>query len=95
LSLLGAMVFLHPVTPVKPDSIKLPTFLFEFTFDTTRAAVNMLYHGVYRLYPRIRWLLAHAGGALPFLSYRTSLFTIMPVLADGLDLPVLDKVEVF
>lgn len=94
LNALGAMVFLHPVTPVKPDNIVLPTFLFEFTFDTTRAAVNMLYNGVYRLNPRIRWLLAHAGGTLPFLSYRTSLFTITPVLAQSLGLPALNEVDV-
>ncbi len=94
LNTLGAMVFLHPVTPVKPDNIVLPTFLFEFTFDTTRAAVNMLYNGVYRTYPNIRWLLAHAGGTLPFLSYRTSLFTLTPAAADALSLPVLNEVEV-
>lgn len=94
LNTLGAMVFLHPVTPVKPDNIVLPTFLFEFTFDTTRAAVNMLYNGVYRLNPRIRWLLAHAGGTLPFLSYRTSLFTITPVLAQSLGLEALNEVDV-
>lgn len=94
LNLLGAMVFVHPVTPVKPDSIILPTFLFEFTFDTTRAGVNMLYNGIYRLYPRIRWLMAHAGGTLPFLSYRTSLFTVTPVLAQALGLPQLNQVEV-
>lgn len=94
LNALGAMVFLHPVTPVKPDNIVLPTFLFEFTFDTTRAVVNMLYHGVFRRYPNIRWLLAHAGGAIPFLSYRTSLFTVTPVLAQNLGLPVLSEAEV-
>lgn len=94
LNALGAMVFLHPVTPVKPDNIVLPTFLFEFTFDTTRAVVNMLYHGVFRRYPNIRWLLAHAGGAIPFLSYRTSLFTVTPVLAQNLGLPQLSELEV-
>ncbi len=95
LNALGVMVFVHPVTPVKPDNIVLPTFLFEFTFDTTRAAVNMLYMGVYRLFPNIRWLLAHAGGTLPFLAYRTSLFTLTPAAADALGLPVLNDVEVF
>lgn len=95
LNALGAMVFLHPVTPVKPDNIVLPTFLFEFTFDTTRAVVNMLYHGVFKRYPNIRWLLAHAGGTIPFLSYRTSLFTLTPVAAQNLGLPVLSEVEVF
>lgn len=92
---LGAMVFVHPVTPVKPDGIALPSFLFEFTFDTTRAAVNMLYSGTYRQFPRIRWLLAHAGGTLPFLAYRTSLLTVAPALADNLGLEILNDVEVF
>ena len=92
---LEAMVFLHPVTPVKPAAITLPSFLFEFTFDTTRAAVNMLYNGTYRKFPRIRWLLAHAGGTLPFLAYRTSLLTLSPALADNLGLEILDQVELF
>lgn len=95
LNRLGAMVFLHPVTPVKPDNIKLPTFLFEFTFDTTRAAINMLYMGVYRLFPNIRWLLAHAGGTLPFLAYRSSLFTASPALAQNLNFPELENINAF
>ena len=95
LNRLGAMVFLHPVTPVKPDSIKLPTFLFEFTFDTTRAAINMLYMGVYRLFPNIRWLLAHAGGTLPFLAYRSSLFTVSPAAAQNLNFPELENLNAF
>ncbi len=89
LNALGAMVFVHPVTPSAYPDLGLPTFLFEFTFDTTRAAVNMLYHGVYTRYRNIRWLLAHAGGTLPFLAYRTSLLTVSPVLAQNLGFPQL------
>ena len=91
---LEAMVFLHPVTPSAVPTIPVLstfTFLYEFPFDTTRAAVNMLYNGVFELYPKIRWLLAHAGGALPFLAYRTSVLTIYPVLAQNLDIPSLDN----
>lgn len=73
---LGAMVFIHPVTPKSPPDLGLPTFLYEFPFDTTRAAVNLLYKGVFARYPRIRWLLAHAGGAIPYLSYRTGLLKL-------------------
>lgn len=90
LNRLGAMVFVHPVTPAAMPSLGLPTFLFEFTFDTTRAAVNMLYHGIYSRYPGIRWLLAHAGGTLPFLAYRESLLTLYPALAQNLGLDGLD-----
>lgn len=94
LNALGAMVFLHPVTPSAVPAIPVLssfTFLYEFPFDTTRAAVNMLYNGVFERYPNIRWLLAHAGGALPFLAYRTSVLTIYPVLAQNLDIPGLDN----
>jgi predicted TIM-barrel fold metal-dependent hydrolase len=89
---LGAFVFLHPVTPSAVPAIPLLsgfTFLYEFPFDTTRAAVNMLYNGVFELYPDIRWLLAHAGGALPFLANRVSVLTVYPVLAQNLDIPSL------
>lgn len=81
---LGAFVFLHPVTPSTYPDIGLPTFLYEFVFDTTRAVVNLLYHGVFRRYPNIRWLVAHAGGTVPFIAYRTSLLTGTPVVAQNL-----------
>jgi predicted TIM-barrel fold metal-dependent hydrolase len=76
LNTLGAMVFIHPVTPKAPPDLGLPSFLFEFPFDTTRAAVNLLYKGVFSRYPRIRWLLAHAGGTVPYLSYRSALLKL-------------------
>ncbi|MGW2344383.1 amidohydrolase family protein [Streptomyces sp. NPDC001661] len=78
---LGAMVFIHPVTPQDYPDLGLPPFLYEFTFDTTRALVNMLYKGVYTHHRRIRWLAAHAGGTLPYISYRTSLLTLTPAVA--------------
>ncbi|MEV5013449.1 amidohydrolase family protein [Streptomyces sp. NPDC053780] len=81
LNSLGAMVFIHPVSPLNAPDLGLPPFLYEFTFDTTRALVNMLYKGVYARYPRIRWLAAHAGGTLPYISYRTSLLTLTPAIA--------------
>jgi predicted TIM-barrel fold metal-dependent hydrolase len=89
---LEAFVFLHPVTPSAVPAIPLLsnfTFLYEFPFDTTRAAVNLLYNGAFELYPKIRWLLAHAGGALPFLANRVSVLTVYPVLAQNLDIPSL------
>ncbi|MFB7715220.1 amidohydrolase family protein [Streptomyces sp. NPDC056105] len=81
---LGAMVFIHPVTPQAYPDLGLPPFLYEFTFDTTRALVNMLYKGVYTRHGRIRWLAAHAGGTLPYISYRTSLLTLTPAIAQQL-----------
>ena len=97
---LGAMVFLHPVTPPAAPDLGLPAFLFEFPFDTTRAAVNLSYKGVFTRYSLVRWLLAHAGGALPFLAYRTSLLQYAtPVMqnlgVEGLDDQNLDYVRLF
>lgn len=36
----------------------------EFLCDTTRAATNLIFSGTMKKYPRIRWILAHAGGCL-------------------------------
>ncbi|GLP66468.1 amidohydrolase [Streptomyces sp. TUS-ST3] len=92
---LGAMVFIHPATPQHAPGLGLPAFLYEFTFDTTRALVNMLYKKTYVNYPRIRWIGAHAGGTLPFLSYRTSLLYSKTVgLAQTLGLDGLDDANV-
>lgn len=88
---MGAMVFLHPVTPSEMPDLGLPPFLFEFPFDTTRAVVNMCYKNVLLRYPNIRWLLAHAGGTVPFLAYRTSLLRYYSAIAQNLGLDGLDN----
>ena len=73
---LEAMVFIHPVAPpVQPD-LKMPTFVLEFPFETTRAVTNMLYKGIFWRYPKIRWLLPHAGGTIPFVSHRAGLLAL-------------------
>ena len=91
LNALGAFVFVHPVTPSAAPDLGLPTFLYEFPFDTTRAAVNLSYRGVFTRHPRIRWLLAHAGGTLPFLAYRTSLLQLSAPIAQNLGIDDLDE----
>jgi predicted TIM-barrel fold metal-dependent hydrolase len=90
LNQLGAMVFVHPVTPVHPD-LGLPAFLFEFPFDTTRAAVNLSYQSAFTRFPFVRWLLAHAGGTLPFLAYRTSLLQYVTPIMQNTGLGILDE----
>lgn len=80
----GAKVFLHPVTPAAYPELNLPTFLYEFTFDTTRAVVNMLYRQVFERFPNINWILSHAGGAIPYLAYRTGLLTATPAVSQAI-----------
>lgn len=73
---LGAYVFIHPVAPPVRPELSMPNFVLDFPFETTRAVTNMLYKGIYLRYPNIRWQLAHAGGTIPFLSYRSALLAL-------------------
>lgn len=72
-------VFVHPNMHATSEAIGLetPGFLIEFLCDTTRAAVNLILSGTMERYPRIRWILAHAGGFLPYVAWRVSLANLM------------------
>ncbi len=72
----AAIVFLHPTLPLQrlvPDVAIDPPIL-EFVFETTRAVGNMLFTGVLERFPRIRFIVAHLGGTIPFVSWRLQLF---------------------
>jgi predicted TIM-barrel fold metal-dependent hydrolase len=49
-----------------------PGFMMEYVFDTTRAAVNLVFSGAIKRFPRIRFVLAHAGGLMPYFAWRLS-----------------------
>lgn len=77
----GVFVFIHPAMPPNIAGLKLklwPSFI-EYAFDTTRVAANLIYHGFMGRYPNIKWILAHAGGTLPFLSTRLHLMEELEV----------------
>ncbi|MCY1496100.1 Amidohydrolase [compost metagenome] len=67
-----AVVFVHPNLHATSVNIGLniPGFLIEFLCDTTRAAINLILSGTQEKYPNTRWILAHAGGFLPFVARR-------------------------
>jgi aminocarboxymuconate-semialdehyde decarboxylase len=44
--------------------------LVGFLFDTTLAAASLVFAGVPRAFPRIKWVLGHLGGAIPYLAER-------------------------
>jgi predicted TIM-barrel fold metal-dependent hydrolase len=71
----SAVVFVHPASPAYVPTLKLNLWAayIEYPFETTRVAANLIYNGVMKRYPRIKWILAHAGGALPYLSVRLRL----------------------
>lgn len=67
----GAYVFVHPAAP--PHALPLPEhpiWLYEFTFDTTRAVANLIYSGTLERCPDVRLQVAHLGGTAPFLAHR-------------------------
>src|SRR5438128_681295 len=62
-------VFIHPMIPVaaEPFSEYVLGPIVGFPFDTTLAVAKLCYAGVFKQLPNIRWLVAHAGGASPYL----------------------------
>jgi aminocarboxymuconate-semialdehyde decarboxylase len=70
---MGLCVFLHPMIPAAGQE-SLREFVLgpivAFPFDTTLAVARMCYAGLFREFGRIRWVIAHAGGAIPWLMER-------------------------
>jgi predicted TIM-barrel fold metal-dependent hydrolase len=66
----AAVVFIHPGKPAIPVLPELPGPIVDYPFDTTRTAVHLALHGVLEKYPRVRIILAHAGGFLPYAAHR-------------------------
>jgi aminocarboxymuconate-semialdehyde decarboxylase len=69
---LNAVFYIHPNFPVGVEAMTeywlMP--LVGFTFDTTLAAAKLVFSGVVETFPRIKWVLAHLGGAIPYLAER-------------------------
>lgn len=69
---LGAVLHIHPTSPVGVEAMSdywlMP--LVGFLADTTLAAAKLVFAGVPEQYPRIKWVLGHLGGAIPYLAER-------------------------
>ena len=70
----AALVTIHPTSPCgwEQTSFGRPRPMVEFLFDTTRAVVNLALNGVLDRYPAIRWVIPHAGAALPVMADRVA-----------------------
>ncbi|KUJ64067.1 amidohydrolase [Streptomyces albus subsp. albus] len=66
----AAVLLIHPTAPPGAVLPELPAPLVDFPYDTTRAALHLVVNGVPRRYPRIRMILPHAGGFLPYAAHR-------------------------
>lgn len=93
LDALGATVVAHPTAAGIRPRTGLPPAMLDAPFHTTRALVQLSYHGVFTAYPRIRWMFTDAGGTLPYLAYRTSLLQVTPALAQNLGISLEDLDE--
>jgi len=69
---LEAVFDIHPSFPVGVEAMTdywlMP--LLGFTFDTTLAAAKLVFSGVVEKFPKIRWILGHLGGTIPYLAER-------------------------
>jgi aminocarboxymuconate-semialdehyde decarboxylase len=69
---LEAVLHIHPTNPVGVEAMLdywlMP--LVGFLMDTTLAAASLVFSGVVERFPKIRWVLGHLGGAIPYLAER-------------------------
>lgn len=87
-----AVVFIHPALHPSSRNLALPWpgFMMEYLFDTTRAVVNLVFSGAIDRFPRIRWVLPHAGGVVPYFAWRLS---VSPMIDSRL--PQLSQEDVY
>ena len=65
-----AVVFVHPGELPAEPAPGIPAFTADFLLETVRAATGLALNGSLEKYDGIRWILAHAGGFLPYISHR-------------------------
>jgi len=65
-------IFLHPMLPAASEPFKEYVLgpIVGFPMDTTLAVARMCYDGMFKDFPDIRWIIAHIGGAVPYLLER-------------------------
>jgi predicted TIM-barrel fold metal-dependent hydrolase len=72
----SAVVFLHPTSPPQWRQVALdrPRPMIEFLFDSARAVTDLALTGIFSRYPKIRFIVTHAGGVLELLGGRLDRF---------------------
>ncbi|MEU3294377.1 amidohydrolase family protein [Streptomyces longwoodensis] len=64
------VLFIHPTALPGPRVDGITSGVVDFLADSTRAAVNLVKHDCPRRYPRLRVLLSHGGGYVPYAATR-------------------------
>lgn len=80
-----AVVFIHPNTPpgIECSHLGLPESMMDVCFDTTRTVFSLIVNGVTKNYPGVRFVLAHAGGVVPYIAARVGITASMLANASG------------
>ena len=67
-----AVVYVHPTCPQCCRGLiaEVPDHLIEFATDTTRTIASLMLTGTAHRCRDIRFIFAHAGGAMPFITER-------------------------
>lgn len=65
-------IFLHPMLPLASEPYQEYVLgpIIGFPADTTLAVARMCFDGMFKDFPDIRWIIGHAGGAIPYLMER-------------------------
>lgn len=66
----STVVYIHPSDP--PDKGIPASILFpiDTALETVRAAMSLLYGGVFERYPKVKFIFSHCGGITPYLAHR-------------------------
>jgi predicted TIM-barrel fold metal-dependent hydrolase len=68
----AAVLFVHPA-PLPAEAVTgIPPYAADFLLDTTRAAINMTRAGWREQYSRLKFILSHGGGLLPYAAERVA-----------------------
>ncbi len=72
----AATVFIHPTAPGGCQTLMpgIATPMLEVPHDTARTVVSLLFSGTLSRFKNIRFILCHAGGTLPVVARRISLY---------------------
>jgi predicted TIM-barrel fold metal-dependent hydrolase len=72
-----AVVFIHPGDLPAPAVPGIPAFAADFMLDTTRTAISLVLSRAMEKFSGIKFVLAHAGGFVPYIAYRILLTMLL------------------
>jgi aminocarboxymuconate-semialdehyde decarboxylase len=93
-----AVVYIHPTFPVGVEVMERYMLMpmVGFLMDTTLAAASLVYAGVVERFPGITWVLAHLGGAVPYMAERFDRgFEAYPACRERCTVPPSEQLRAF